>query len=58
MNKIQQVTAEMLQIERANIEYNKATNFGKVPNGQEQQIKKMLTRWDKLKLLRTKLKYQ
>jgi hypothetical protein len=57
MNDLQQVTARMLEIERANMAYNKATNFGQFPNGQEAEIEAMLAEWDGLKIRRLQLKY-
>lgn len=56
MNKLQQTTARMLEIERINMAYNKTTNFGQHPNGQEQEIALILEEWDGLKLLRIELK--
>ncbi len=55
---LKEVTSRMLAIEVANMEYNKATKFGKNPNGQEDEIESMLTEWDALKAKRNKLKYQ
>jgi hypothetical protein len=56
MTQLQQTTARMLEIERKNMEYNKATNFGQFPNGQEAEIELILEEWDKLKVLRIQLK--
>jgi hypothetical protein len=56
MNELQKVTAEMLSIEKANMAYNEATNFGKNPNGKEAEIEQSLVRWDELKAKRNQLK--
>jgi hypothetical protein len=50
------VTDRMLEIERTNIAYNQATNFGMFPNGQEAEIELILEEWDNLKVLRIQLK--
>jgi hypothetical protein len=57
MNQLQSVSAEMLRIERINMAYNEATDFGNKPNGQEAEIDKLLAQWDRLHLLRNELKY-
>ena len=57
-NNIHEVSARMLTIERINMDYNKATNFGQFPNGQEAEIEALLAEWDTLKALRHKLKYE
>lgn len=46
----------MLEIEQINMEYNEQTGFGKNPNGKEAEIESLLQEWDRLKLLRQKLK--
>lgn len=56
MNQLQQVTAEMLRIEKINMGYNRATNFGQNPNGQEDYIAHLLVEWDRLKIRRQRLK--
>lgn len=56
MTQLQQTTARMLEIEHKNMEYNKATNFGQFPNGQENEIELILEEWDNLKVLRIQLK--
>lgn len=50
------VTNRMLEIERQNMAYNEATNFGMFPNGQEAEIELILEEWDNLKILRLQLK--
>lgn len=50
------VSARMLEIERINMAYNKATDFGNNPNGQEAKIKSLLDEWDHLKIRRQRLK--
>ncbi len=57
MNELQQITKRMLEIEYTNMRYNKATDFGNNPNGQEEQIKAILKEWDELKVKRNQLKY-
>lgn len=56
MNELQRTSARMLEIERKNMDYNKSTNFGQNPNGQEEELKRLLAEWDTLKILRQKLK--
>lgn len=56
MTTLQEITERMLQIEQTNISYNKATYFGRFPNGQEEYISLLLEEWDDLKALRNKLK--
>jgi len=56
MNQLQIVSAKMLEIERINMDYNKATNFGQNPNGQEDYIFHLLGEWDHLKIRRQRLK--
>ena len=56
MNQLQEVSAQMLEIERINMAYNEATNFGLNPNGQEAYIKHLLCEWDHLKHRRQRLK--
>lgn len=56
MNDLQLVAKRMLEIERTNMAYNQATNFGENPNGQEEEIKMILDEWDGLKFLRLELK--
>lgn len=56
MNRMQEITKRMLEIERANMAYNEQTNFGNVPNDKENEIKTMLAEWDKLKAERINLK--
>lgn len=64
-NKLQQsevemildkVTKEMHEIEVINAVYNKATNFGQFPNGQEAYIEHQLKVWDNLKCRRERVK--
>lgn len=55
-NNIHEVSARMLEIEQINMAYNKATNFGKNPNGQEKKISALLDEWDDLKIVRRNLK--
>lgn len=50
------VTDRMLEIENVNMAYNKATNFGMFPNGQESEIELILEEWDNLKVLRIQFK--
>jgi hypothetical protein len=57
MNLLQQNTARMLEIERINMAYNQATNFGQNPNGKEDEIEALLKEWDNLKAARNELKY-
>lgn len=56
MTHLQKTSARMLEIEQINMAYNKATNFGLEPNGQEAHIEELLTEWDGLKMLRQELK--
>jgi hypothetical protein len=46
----------MTEIEKINMQYNKSTNFGNNPNGQENEIIKLLEEWDNLNSLRIKAK--
>lgn len=55
--ELHNVTARMLEIERENMAYNKATNFGQFPNGQEAHIEAILAEWDILHARRNELKY-
>lgn len=57
MKALQKNTARMLEIERINMAYNEATNFGRRPNGKEAEIAALLQEWDELKALRSDLKY-
>ena len=57
LNALQKNTARMLEIERINMAYNEATNFGQNPNGQEPEIEDLLKEWDHLKVRRLDLKY-
>lgn len=50
------INARMLEIERENMDYNKATDFGQNPNGQEARIVHILKEWDHLKIRRQRLK--
>lgn len=53
---LQEITQRMLHIEKVNMQYNKETNFGQKPNGQEKEIEKLLSEWDSLKVQRNILK--
>jgi hypothetical protein len=53
---LQQITQRMLHIEDVNMQYNKETNFGQNPNGQEKEIEKLLSEWDSLKIQRNAAK--
>lgn len=53
---LQQIEDQMHCIEGINMRYNKVTNFGQFPNGQESYIEHMLVEWDHLKCRREKLK--
>ena len=53
---LRETTKRMLQIETQNMAYNKATNNGINPNGQESEIELLLSEWDKLKVQRQDLK--
>jgi hypothetical protein len=56
MNTLHEITQRMLNIEKVNMQYNKQTNFGQNPNGQEKEIEKLLGEWDALKIKRNILK--
>jgi len=56
MNTLQEITQRMLHIEKVNMQYNKETNFGEKPSGQESEIEKLLAEWDSLKIQRNILK--
>lgn len=53
---LNETTQRMLHIEKVNMQYNKETDFGKNPNGQENEIEKLLAEWDSLKIKRNILK--
>lgn len=53
---LNETTQRMLHIEKVNMLYNKETNFGENPNGQEKEIEKLLSEWDSLKFQRNILK--
>ncbi len=56
MTELQNITKRMLEIENINMAYNKETNFGTTPNGEEDKIKNLLEEWDELKKERQILK--
>ena len=56
MTDLLTITVRMLEIEKINMAYNEATNFGNIPNGEEETIKSLLQEWDELKKERSALK--
>ncbi len=55
-NRLESITKQMIEIETINAAYNKATNNGQNPNGEEAKIENLLNVWDKLKMRRDNLK--